>query len=121
MQWPEQLPHHEQSIRAVVDHVACWGPRVCAVGDHVLLELKKKQAKESLELTQQELVVKASHLLYVRMSSAVPNYIPASFINVNVVSFTCTGGDWEKQSVPRCSAWRNPAGLGAIGRTVVAL
>ena len=42
----EQLRHHEQSIRAV--------------GDHVLLESKKEQVKEPHETTQQELVVKAS-------------------------------------------------------------
>ena len=47
--------HHEQSIRAL-GHLLCCNLPVCAVGDHVPLEPKKEQVKETLELTQQELV-----------------------------------------------------------------
>ena len=56
----ERLLRHEQSVRAVGDHVLRCGPPVCAVGDHVLLESKKEHANNPLEPRQQQLVVKAS-------------------------------------------------------------
>ena len=48
----EHVPH-EQSIRAVGDHLLRCNPLVCAVGDHVLHESKKEQVKEPPEPTQQ--------------------------------------------------------------------
>ena len=54
----DNLPHHEQSIRAVGDHLPHHQPPMCAVGDDVLLEVKR--VKESPEPTQRELVMRAS-------------------------------------------------------------
>ena len=52
--------HHEQSFRAVSDHLPYCKPPVCALGDHVLPESKKTTGERTTEPTQQELVAKAS-------------------------------------------------------------
>ena len=48
--------HQQAPSGQVCDHSST----VCAVGDHVLLESKKEDVKNTLGPTQQELVVKAS-------------------------------------------------------------
>ena len=40
--------HHEQSFRAVGDHLPHHKPPICAVGDHALPEVKKEPVKETL-------------------------------------------------------------------------
>ena len=61
--------HHDQSLRAMGDHLLYCNPRVCGLGDHVLSEPKKAQVKELPEPTQHELGVKASQ--EVRFSKTV--------------------------------------------------
>ena len=56
----EHVPRHEQSTRAVGDHLLHCKIPECAVDDHVLLESKIEQVKEPPQPTQPELIVKAS-------------------------------------------------------------
>ena len=56
----EHLPDVQQPACAVGDHLHHHEPPVSAVGYHLLLESKKQQVREPLELTQQEFIVKAT-------------------------------------------------------------
>ena len=72
--------HHEQSVRAVGDHLLCCNLPVCTVGDHVFLDSKKEQVKEPPEPTQQELVVRAMQVAGFSKAVNVGQFFPARLV-----------------------------------------